>query len=107
MPEPAKFRVRDDTWGRVHLQFRTTDRAMRAMKYFLLIWFLVTVHAFGLWALIDPDGHVAFRRRRRWPEGLFSGGYFYATAKRARISGGLLAITTLALLYLLYSASTG
>ncbi|MGB5102322.1 MAG: hypothetical protein WBO04_03250 [Steroidobacteraceae bacterium] len=75
------------------------------MKNALSIAFLAVVLALGLWALLNPDGIIAFRRRLGWPENFWSGGYFYATAGRARISGAIMVIVSLAALFLALAKS--
>jgi|JRYI01.1.fsa_nt_gb hypothetical protein len=73
------------------------------MRNFLLYLFLFSVFASGLWCVIAPDGVVAFRRRRGWPESILSGGYFYANKLRTRITGAMLVVVSLGSFFLAVS----
>lgn len=62
----------------------------RMMEQIFLIVFLVAVLAGGLWCVIAPEGVVRFRNRMGWSTGYWSGGFAYATPRRARFTGSLL-----------------
>ena len=49
----------------------------------------------GAAAAAWPAKVVAFHQRLGFGTGLWSGGYFYATAARARVTGGLVALVAL------------
>ena len=65
------------------------------MKQFLLYVFLFVALGAGLSSVFYPQAVVAFRRRKKFSEGLWSGGYFYATERRARVMGTLIALISL------------
>jgi hypothetical protein len=54
--------------------------------------FFGAVTLFGAVAFIFPAKVVAFRQRRRFSKGLWSGGWFYETADRTRVMGLLLGV---------------
>ena len=68
---------------------------MFTLKYAVLCVFLLVVLVLGLWSVFGPDSLIAFRRRMGWPNDFWSGGYFYATAQRARIVGALTVVASL------------
>jgi hypothetical protein len=67
------------------------------METIVLTVFLALVVAQALWCVISPESVVTWRRRRGWPESIWSGGYFYATPSRARTMGVILCVVVLAL----------
>jgi hypothetical protein len=62
------------------------------MKNLIAIVLFTFIGAAGLWCAIAPASAIRFRRRMKWSESLWSGGYFYATELRARITGSFLAV---------------
>jgi hypothetical protein len=65
------------------------------MKQSLLYAFLLLTLGAGLSCAFFPKGVVAFRRRNRLSAGFWSGGFFYATERRARVTGTLVALVAL------------
>jgi hypothetical protein len=60
------------------------------IEEFFVILFVMAVLASGLWCVIDPQAVVRFRTRIGWSTSLWSGGFAYSTAGRARFTGSLL-----------------
>jgi hypothetical protein len=65
------------------------------MRLLVGLVFLIAVAIFGVWGFLWPASLMRFRRRRKWPETLLSGGFFYATEKRTETICVLLAIVSL------------
>ncbi len=78
---------------------------MSPVKQILFYTFLVVVLATGLWCVFAPESAIGFRRRMGWPEDFWSGGYFYATPFRARVTGALVVIVALFALLLALAKS--
>ena len=57
--------------------------------------FLIAVAGWGIWGFLWPANLMTFRRRRKWPETLLSGGIFYATESRTETVCLLLAIVSI------------
>jgi hypothetical protein len=57
------------------------------METIVLAGILILLLVSGTLAALWPEKVVAFRNRMSWSDSLLSGGYFYATARRARVTG--------------------
>jgi hypothetical protein len=80
--------------GKARLKFSVAVHLkVASMKYFLLL-FLLTAFLSGVWAVLRPDSVVSFRRRMNWPESLLTGGFFYATALRTRVTGAVVLLVS-------------
>lgn len=61
----------------------------------LLILLLAWIALSGMACVAIPDRVIAFRRSRGWGNGLWSGGWFYATPARTRIMGAIVTLVAL------------
>jgi len=66
---------------------------------FVHVFFILTLST-GVWCVVSPESVIRFRRRLGWSESMVTGGYFYATKRRTRIVGGLVAVASAFCLYL-------
>jgi len=71
------------------------------MKWLVLAFFIYA-RAVGIWSVLAPSSFRAIWRRTGWSTSFLSGGWVYATDRRARVTGTIVtAISLWAIVHML------